>query len=173
MQLAASLQQSHLIKGGRRQATGPEPAAGLVLTYGTGLLVYGRRIFSVINGAGSQQDSFLQPHLYLYLQSFPFIYPFMSSVSWVPCCVMGTEQWSVPSLPKPLWAPSNDFCLSFRPLIIWLPLTFLLLLVTHRAPSPRWEYTNRLLPTLRLQSPPVVGPLPKAVPREPPLLPAS
>lgn len=31
----------------------------------------------VINGAGSQQDSFLQPHLSLYLQNFPFIYSFI------------------------------------------------------------------------------------------------
>lgn len=125
MQLAASLQQSHLIKGGGRQATGPEPAAGLVLAYRRGLLVYGRRISSGkwCNKWGWISAGWLSaatplsvsPKFPLYLLIYCLLGAGCHAALW------GQSSGQYPHFPKPLRAPSNDFCLSFRPRIIWLP----------------------------------------------------
>lgn len=95
MQLAASLQQSHLIKASRSQPAGllSEQLARAPACR-TGLLVQGSNVptsalsgeelspvSDVIDGVGSQQGSFWQPHLYLDLQHFPFSYSFTHLLS--------------------------------------------------------------------------------------------
>lgn len=136
MQLAASLQQSHLIKGGTRQPTGLlSKQLAPALACRAGLLVQGSDspasalsgeafspVSDVVNGLGPQQDSFRQPNLYLYLKIFPlfthlFMYCLLYARCWARCWERSSGQLS--PLTKPLPNPIKDSALPSTPLPVW------------------------------------------------------